>query len=285
MQRPFRWNIAKREQLGRLPGDCREIPPEALQEIRRCTARILAFCDNADLVFVGRSLETVFDYLSGILGGTSWQDRLSLLNVSLQFSSLDGIRGNRKATIAFREQLGWLHLSPSQIVRRPRPIALVDVVATGHTFGVLADLLVTWATEERADALAVKQKMRFVGLTEKKKTSPNTWRWQQQNEWTRQFPTSAIKNTSVDFQKFWSAYEHPTDRVAAENPPWRWGDDTVQQAPRDHANFRALQLALSLYELGCSPREKREFTKQLAAEPGMRHGWYRDVITEVRKTA
>ncbi|NLC24613.1 MAG: hypothetical protein GX776_09170 [Oxalobacter sp.] len=37
-----------------------------------CCARIIAFAGNSDLVFVGRSPESFFDLLSGMLFDTTW---------------------------------------------------------------------------------------------------------------------------------------------------------------------------------------------------------------------
>jgi hypothetical protein len=54
--------------------------PELLLELARCCARVLAFAGDSDLVFVGRSPESLFDLLSGFLEGTSRAGRASLLN-------------------------------------------------------------------------------------------------------------------------------------------------------------------------------------------------------------
>src|SRR5687768_17548559 len=100
---PFRWDVSKRSQLGTLVGT-----PEGdketwlrgevqtggsywnpyftyewfVTELRRCSARIIAFCDNSDLFFVGRSPDSIFDYLSGLLFDTNWANRLNLLHFS-----------------------------------------------------------------------------------------------------------------------------------------------------------------------------------------------------------
>jgi hypothetical protein len=57
MAKPFRWNFAKREQLGTwLDRADRFHPPhrDDLSALRNAAARILAFSNGADLAFVGR---------------------------------------------------------------------------------------------------------------------------------------------------------------------------------------------------------------------------------------
>ncbi len=68
MPNVFRWNIARREQLGRLvTGESVEGLPWILEEVRRCAARVIAMAGDSQLVFVGRSPEALFDYLTGRL--------------------------------------------------------------------------------------------------------------------------------------------------------------------------------------------------------------------------
>jgi hypothetical protein len=76
MPNVLRWNIARREQLGRLvTGEPAEGLPSILAEVRRWAARVIAMSGDSRLVFVGRSPETLFDYLTGALSGTSCADR------------------------------------------------------------------------------------------------------------------------------------------------------------------------------------------------------------------
>ena len=93
MAKPFRWDIKRREQLGSLVDVPVEYPfPGLIPGLRHACARILALSEDSDLVFVGRSPESFFDYLSGMLLGTSWAGRLCLLNVSMRHRSLAEIR-------------------------------------------------------------------------------------------------------------------------------------------------------------------------------------------------
>lgn len=278
MPLPFRWNIAKREQLGAVsPVD---VSPEIVRHLRRCCARIISFCGNADLVFVGRSPEVVFDFLSGLLGKTSWSNRLCLLNVSLRYHRMEKARRSSPGAItAIREQLASVSLAPAQVVLRERPVAFVDVVATSSTFENLWELLLKWTREVHADEIAVKNKIRFVGMTVRTKNSPNTWRWQQQAEWIRQFPPRAIKNVSIPHQLCCFLQ---TVQVSRSNPPDRWGDELMEEPPRGRGHSESLHFASALYELGSEKGQQREFISQLAKEPGVSFRWYRALMSELR---
>lgn len=62
--KPFRWNLKKREQLGSLlAGDKSSVVLKYLDDLRECSAKVVARSDQRILVFVGRSPENIFDNL------------------------------------------------------------------------------------------------------------------------------------------------------------------------------------------------------------------------------
>ena len=133
MTLPFRWNVTRREQLGRLAlGEETESYPALLDDLRTCCARVVATSEDCDLVFVGRSPESLFDYMSGAFFDTSWRDRLSLLNVSMMDVDRPELRiGAGPNVRVIREHFAALHLTPREIATRERGIAFVDLVASG----------------------------------------------------------------------------------------------------------------------------------------------------------
>src|SRR5437660_2972519 len=60
------------------------IPGYQRDRLLRCGVNVLRAGGDSDFVFVGRSLESVYDLLSGALARTSWYDRLQLLQLSLK---------------------------------------------------------------------------------------------------------------------------------------------------------------------------------------------------------
>ena len=101
----FRWNIARREQLGRLvDGAPVDVHPAVLHELRLCCARVIAMAGDARLVFIGRSPEYLYDYLTGAFAGTSWAGRLTLLNISFKNVARDSVEPNASAYALLRDQ-------------------------------------------------------------------------------------------------------------------------------------------------------------------------------------
>jgi hypothetical protein len=198
---PFGWDVSRCEQLGTLPDvEIVRYPYRGfVDDLVECSARVLAFAGDSDLLFVGRSPECIFDLTSGALADTSWQDRLGLLNLSLEGHSNDG----RAAARAIRPLFGELGLHPRVIERRTRPAALVDIVASGETLGGILQLLQDWCVDEHVPWRPVARRIRIVGLTSREKTSPKTKRWQQHADWVDVLRPASIKNVSIRPELCW----------------------------------------------------------------------------------
>jgi hypothetical protein len=283
--RPFRWNVAKREQLGRLTaGETATTYPGFWQEFRECAARVVANAGDANLCFVGRSPESLFDYLSGALASSDWADRLSLVNLSLREQSLAEIANDSAAWEAFRTHLSAQQLSPAAIAAGTRPTALVDLVASGQTFERLVGLLLDWAEHSGVDRAAVRRRLRIVGIVRRTKTSPNTLRWQQHAPWLNQFPRIAVKNVSVS-ASLWDYLGNTQPKVADSWPPWRWTDPSAALPPRDPRNLSALALALRIFDFGGTAREQERLAGDLVRQAAMRERWCRNLVGQLRGTA
>src|SRR5205814_1227638 len=86
---------------------------------------------------------------------------------------------------------------PPLWLRRERPVAFIDIVSTGGTFGNLVGLLHSWCVQNGSDWPAVQRKIRIIGLPKREKTSPKTWRWWQHAEWVGLLEAGTIKNVSI----------------------------------------------------------------------------------------
>ncbi|MFC7275478.1 hypothetical protein ACFQS1_15925 [Paractinoplanes rhizophilus] len=96
-----------------------------------------------------------------------------------------------------RQFLTATGLTPYALARRDRPAVLVDVVDAGATFTELFTLIRDWIEQEREPWPVIRRKLRFVGVTSRRKASPNTYRWQQHAAWTRTLPAAAVINVSL----------------------------------------------------------------------------------------
>lgn len=94
---PFRWNVGNPELWKRLGAGPAVRPPAGFHDalLRLVADVVRLWGDRADLVFVGRSLESAFDLLSGALAETDYRDRVQLLQLSLRYDTPGQLRRTR----------------------------------------------------------------------------------------------------------------------------------------------------------------------------------------------
>jgi hypothetical protein len=178
-----------------------------------------------------------------------------------------------------------LCLNPQAIATRPRSIAFVDLVATGSTFRSVTNFILEWARDERFDMNAVRRRLRFVGITWRKKTSPNVWRWQQSAKWLAAFRPSTVKNVSIG-GRMWDYMGNTQQKVARTQPQWRWNDEEWRTAPpRSAEALESLRLALRIFDTGRSRQEETLFSRELAKQPSLSRVWLRALVAELRRTS
>jgi len=277
---PFRWNLTRRKELGRHAENA--APALLPEDARRYGARLVAFAGDADLCFIGRSAESFFDYLSGIFLGTGYLDRLQLLHFSMyRWTKEEIAQGFPGALPALKEYFRAIGLDPRSLRDRSRPIAFVDIVDCGGTLGNLMNLLRDWCGHTDVTWASVSPKLRIVGLTVMKKTSPKTWRWQQQVDWVRTLQLRGIKNVSVPYN-LWVFLGGQQPKLAPSYTPRRWGQPDAALPPRDEQHRAALSAAVALFDLACTKEERLLFTRELAHQKQMRFRWFREMISELR---
>jgi hypothetical protein len=280
----FRWNISRREQLGRLvdsgPADA---VAHILEHVRHCSARVIAMAGNARLVFVGRSPDALYDYLTGAFAGTSWAGRIALLNLSLRGcdTSWDGLP--REARSALCDQFRTLALDPAAIVTHAHPVAFVDLICEGETFGKLLDLLFSWAAAGGVDARALRRRLRIVGITEQYVGGGYQSGWKEL-EWARQFRPGALKGVAIPYW-FWTYLGDSEAKASRCNPPERWGDPEMAQPPRDDRHLDGLRRAVALHAAGRTRAERDALAATLSEHPAIRHVWCRVLAAELRRVS
>lgn len=287
----FRWDITRPEQLGRLVDIEPPVQPAYrvdptpdfgvfADEVRRCCARVIAAAGDSQLVFIGRSPESLFDYLSGAFAETRWARRLAMLNVS--FRSCDGHWSDLDAAArtAIAEQFRSVGLNPLGIVSSRRPIALIDLICSGDTFERLTTLLATWAAAEGIDERAIWRRVRIVGITRyyPPDIAPTSWK---RLEWAVRFRPRALEGISVP-DWFWTYLGDDQLKVSRSNPSWCWADPSMTRPPREPERGAALRVASALYQRARGRAERDALIADLAEHAAMRHAWYRGVQAELR---
>ena len=275
--RPFRWDIAGGAELGSLLPDGPPVAIPYAAEVMRCAARVLAQSGHGDLHFVGRSMDSMFDLLSGALAETSWADRVAILPVSLHRTRPQDLEPAAVAQV--RVNLGASGLSPEQLARRSRPVVFVDFVDSGGTFESIFRLVRDWVEEAGAQWDVVRRKLRFIGVTIQTHTSPNTWRWQQHAEWVGELPRAAVRNVSMD-PRVWRHLGNSQAKASLAFRPSLWFDEAVREPRRDGEALQGLAEAVAMYEHGRAGRV--DLARLLAKEHGFREPWLRSLALELR---
>ncbi|MFI6082270.1 hypothetical protein ACIBBB_15060 [Streptomyces sp. NPDC051217] len=269
---PYRWSLSafgggRPDQLGTLCPPQDQSPPGdlVLAGLTAVTAKVLARSDGADLCFLGRSLDSMYDLLTGALEHSPWDGKLLRLPVSC----MDDDGWSPAAGRRFREHLASVGLEPYALARRSRPIALVDVVAQGRSYGTLHRHLADWVVESREPWTVIRRKLRYVAVTRRVRSSPNTWRWQQDpdNAWVRTLPAHHVTDVSLD-RRVWTHLADDQPKVNESFPHWNWFDEPSTLTPRHHRVARALAEARYFTEAGRSTRVREELIRLMAREPG-----------------
>jgi hypothetical protein len=276
--RPFRWDLVRRDQLGTLLDGRPEPTLSYLKPLIECAAKVLARSGDGDLHFVGRSADSVFDLLSGTLSGTSRSDRVWLLPFSYRYENPLLLHEVRQ----LRVNLEAMGISPHHLARRTQPIVFADLVYEGHTFTHLYGFLRDWIADERESWEVIRLKLRFLGITARKKTSPNTWRWWQDSAWTSELPRSAIVNVSISGD-LWSYLGDVQEKITPSFRRTLWAEETVTEPRHNERVADALAEAVAYVERSRGHPVRTAIARHVAAEPANSQSWLRTLALELHK--
>ncbi|MFD3524088.1 hypothetical protein [Streptomyces sp. NPDC058653] len=286
---PYRWSLSafgggRPDRLGTLGAHRVQSPPEpsVLPELTAATAKVLARSDGADLCFLGRSLDSMYDLLTGALEHSPWDGRLLRLPISCMGDAAWSPAARRR----FREHLASVGLEPYALARRKRPIALVDVVAEGRSYGTLHRGLADWIEESREPWAVVRRKLRYVAVTRRVRPGPHTWRWQQDpcNAWVRTLPAGHMSDVSLD-GRVWAYLADHQPKVNESFPHRNWFDEPSTPAPRHDRVARALAEARYFTEAGRGTDVREELIRLMAREPGFAGREQRRIALALRTRA
>ncbi|MDW3650790.1 MAG: hypothetical protein R8P61_27185 [Bacteroidia bacterium] len=274
---PFRWNVDKLNELGSLLDySSIKLDDEFLGELISSAARILAFSGNAYCYFVGRSPENYFDLLTAAFyEQKNLRDRINLFQFSRGYSTFEELLAQNKTEVeslfSYMKEIG---LSPQQILGRKEKTAFIDLVYSGSTFEALLSLYKYWTEREKENWPEVRKKMRIVGITERTKNSPNTWRWQQQADWIDLIGESRVKNVSITYG-LWTYLGNHQSKTTLSHHPDKWGKEAAEKPERSTYNREGLQIARKIFLLGRSKKGREELRRQLIKQNEMKFDWFK----------
>ncbi|GIF49602.1 hypothetical protein DFJ67_4114 [Asanoa ferruginea] len=277
---PFRWDLVTPDQVGSLLSGA--APPDLwfLEHLVACAGKVVARSGDGDLFFVGRSLDSMFDLISGAFDGRRAVRRLPLSFARERVGTPPRSR-QRPLTPGEQAQLrrimGTLDLTPRALARRARPATFVDVVAEGRTFSELFTLLRDWTDEDREPWSVIRRKLHFIGVTAQEKTSPNTYRWQQHAPWTTQLPAKSVINVSLHWM-VWGYLAGNQIKLTRTFRPDRWLAEAAGPE-RGEQTREALAEAAALVAYGRSRTGRQALARVIVEEPTMSQSWLRAVVT------
>jgi len=277
--KPFRWDIKKREQLGQLlDGEIATFYSGYLKELRVCSAKVLEYSDDRRMVFVGRSAENIFDYLSGILENTLFENRVEILNISNRFYQIKALAKEAPDSYyALKQHFEALGISPKQLIADKHGICFVDLVSEGFTFDRLFEFVEWWCNEESIDKQSVWRKIKFLGITGRSKNSPNTYRWYQHAGWLKYKYKIASQSISIS-QRMWHYMGNIQCKVTETNKPDSWTNDEILVPPREKEQLKALRLAYIIYH-----RALKERKDLFVLSKPPKEKWLKDLFLAIRK--
>jgi len=276
---PFRWNVSNPRlgrRLGR--GPSLRVSRSFKEELVRCAARVVRAAGDVDLVFVGRSAENLYDLLGGLLEETTWRERPALFQLSLRRDTPGRLRRERPGALArlwsHADELG---LTPEGLVARPRPVAFVDTVFRGRTFGNLLKLLRHWVGGRPALWPAVRERLRWVAIVER--GHPRYAPWDPGGcRWTRPFAPERLQRVFVDWRT-WRYLAEDQPKTTPSHPPAAWGSARARRPPTEPERLQAARLARALFRHG--RWQRRHFAAELERGPAP-EPWLTDLIGQLR---
>jgi len=244
---PFRWDMSSAEVARRVGRGLRAAVPGQMKEsLLRCAVRVLLAAGDADLVFVGRSPESIYDFLSGAFAGTPARERLQLLQLSLGYTPSE-LRQERPGALG--RLFGYLEalaLSPARILDRPRPVAFVDLVWSGTTFGNLTKVLRFDMGREPRRWHEVRERLRWICLVPLE-SDFTPWR-PEDSRWTREFASEHVRRLLVD-ARFWHYLGDEQEKTTASYTAAAWGSER-RESSLEEERFSAVRMARAVFRLG-----------------------------------
>lgn len=253
---PFRWNMASSHLMRRLGrGRTSTLPPHQQDRLLRCAANVVRAGGVSAFVFVGRSLESVYDLLCGALSRTTWYDRLQLLQLSLRNHSPEEFHRRRPDRAAnLWNYFSACQLTPQQILERPRPVVFADVVDRGSTFDSLSGLLRYWSGSS-AVWQTVRERLAWVAvLSETPPDHATHWNLSR-SQWTDEFDPVQVRRVFLNTRLWCYLADHQL-KTTVSYTPQRWGDRVAGRAPDESEFLDAARAARELYRQGEKSRHR-----------------------------
>ena len=279
---PFRYDMAN-PRLVRYLGwpEPLETPRGFREDLLEHAGQIVRLAGDVDLVFVGRSPESLYDLLVGLLGETSWRERVQLLHLSLCDRTPGRLRRHEPGALAqLWRHVESLRLTPPQILARDRPVAFVDLVFGGRTFGNVLKLLRFWSRGQLSSWRPVRDRLRFVCLVERGHRAYEPWS-PRMSAWTTTLRPEQLRLLSLD-TRLWRYLADHQPKTTPSFDSDAWVEGSAYRPPTEPERRRAARTAVQLRRWGGWRR--RALAEALERSPGAER-WRSRLVAELRESA
>ncbi|WP_422861539.1 hypothetical protein [Flagellimonas sp. W118] len=144
----------------------------------------------------------------------------------------------------------------------------------------LIEIIKHWSITEKNDWQSIKSKIRIVGVTERTKNSPNTWRWQQQPKSQQVLDGIKVKNVSVGWN-FWSELGNNQNKVTPSNSPDKWASEEISRPNINKKHLEGLNFAYKLNILGLNEEVRNRFKTSMQEQIEMEQKWFKEWYKEI----
>jgi hypothetical protein len=231
------------------------MPLHRQDRLVRCAASLLRAGGGSDFVFIGRSLESVFDLLCGALSRTTWYDRVQLLQLSMKNHWPEDFQQRHPERAAsLWSYFGACQLTPRQIVERPRPIAFVDVVDQGRTFESLSRQLRFWSHESGVWQ-EVRERLAWVAVLSRQPPDHGSHWHPSRSQWTGELKPAQVQRVFLS-TGLWCYLADRQEKTTESYTPERWGGPLAGRAPEGSWLLDAARGARELYRQGEKSRRQ-----------------------------
>ncbi len=247
-----------------------------IKDIIETSAKILNYCRDGDIFFIGRSPENIYDFLLGALD-SPWKDRLHLVLISMAgYEDYNSLSSMQKSSI--QSYLTNCGLHPQAIISRKRRTCLVDFVCRATTIDNFLLFMGKWVLEEKLSLGDMQSKIETILIQKQSdfKSSNNElydahyinyYGWGKNS--LHVFPVT---------DSFWLDCCDNLEKITLSYVVDAWGDSEYIEA-MNYPDHKGKEHAYVSYLYGQSKRGRKFLISHIIKQDSMRFLWFRSIIS------
>lgn len=247
-----------------------------INDIIKTSAKILNYCRDGELFFIGRSPENIYDFLLGALD-SPWNEKLHLVLLSMEgyedYKSL--LSGQKKAIQCYLTNCG---LHPQTIISRKKRTCIVDFTCRATTIDNFLLFMEKWTLEEKLSLGCMQGKIETILI-------------QKQSD----FDSSKNELFDAHFINYYGWNKNSFHVIATDDSFWldccenlekitlsyivvQWGDEEYIEA-MNLPDPKGKEHAYVSYSYGRSKHGRKLLISHLIKQHSMQFLWFRNLLS------